>query len=42
MSLYGGEVVEREGVSGDLVFFLGSLVARVILDPAPSHLVHGF
>ena len=38
---YGGEVVEGEGVSGDLVFILGSLVARVVLGPASSHLMHG-
>ena len=41
VSLYGGEVVEGEGVSGDLVFILGSLVSRVVLGPAPSHMMHG-
>ena len=41
VSLYGGEVVEGEGVSSDLVFILGSLVAGVVSGPAPSHLMHG-
>ena len=41
VSLYGGEVVEGEGVSGDLILILGSLVSGVVLGPAPSHLVHG-
>ena len=36
VSLYGGEVVEGEGVSGDLVLILGSLVAEVVSGPAPS------
>ena len=35
--LYGGE-----GVSGDLVLILGSLVARAVSCLAPSHLMHGF
>ena len=39
--LYGGEVVEGVGVSGDLVLILRSLVARVVLGSAPSHLMHG-
>ena len=39
--LYGGEVVEGEGASGDLVLILGSLVAGVVSGPAPSHLMHG-
>ena len=41
VSLYGGEVVEGEGASGDLVLILGSLVAGVVSGPAPSHLMHG-
>ena len=41
LSLYGGEVVEGEGASGDLVLILGSLVAGVVSGPAPSHLMHG-
>ena len=41
MPFYGGEGVVGEGVSGDLVFILGSLVARVVLGPASSHLMHG-
>ena len=41
VSLYGGEVVEGVGVSGDLVLILRSLVARVVLGSAPSHLMHG-
>ena len=41
VSLYGGDVVEGEGVSGDLVLILGSLVAEVVSGPAPSHLMHG-
>ena len=30
VSVYGGEVVEGEGASGDLILILGSLVARVV------------
>ena len=41
VSLYGGEVVEGEGVLVDLVLILGSLVAGVVLGPAPSYLMHG-
>ena len=41
LSLYGGEVVEGEGASGDLVLILGSLVAGVVSGPAHSHLMHG-
>ena len=36
VSLYGGE-----GVSGDLVLILESLVAGVMSCLAPSHLMHG-
>ena len=36
VSLYGGE-----GVSGDLVLILESLVARAVSCLAPSHLMHG-
>ena len=36
VSLYGGE-----GVSGDLVLILGSLVAGVVSGPALSYLMHG-
>ena len=39
--LYDGEVVERVGVSGDLVLIFGSLVAGVVSVPAPSHMMHG-
>ena len=39
--MYGREVVEGEGSSGDLILILVSLVAGVVLGPAPSHLVHG-
>ena len=41
VSLYGGDAVEGEGESGDLVLILGSLVAGVVSGPAPSHLMHG-
>ena len=41
VSVYGGEVVEGEGVSGDLILILGSLVAGVVSGPAPSHMMHG-
>ena len=41
VSLYGGKVVEGEGVLSDLVLILGSLVAGVVSGPAPSHLMHG-
>ena len=41
VSLYRGGVVVGAGVSGDLVLILGSLVAGVVLGPAPSHLMHG-
>ena len=40
--LYGGEVVEGVGVSGDLVLILKSLVAGVVSGSAPSHLMHWF
>ena len=41
VSLYGDEVVEGEGASGDLILILGSLVARVVSGPAPSNHMHG-
>ena len=41
VSLYGGGVVVGEGVSGDLVLILGSLVSGVVLGSAPSYLMHG-
>ena len=41
VSVYGREVAEEEGASGDLILILGSLVAGVVSGPAPSHLIHG-